>query len=264
MVKDDNIGLVFSGGGSRGSYQVGVWQALIDMGLADKISAVYGTSVGAINGAAFVQGNVQLALDIWQNINYAKVFADVPSERPRVSNRKLYLSWLKGALRNKGLDVSPLKDTIRTSLDEDLIRNSSSDFGLVTFDLKKRKALYLTKEDIPEGQLIEYIIASATFPVFQPHRIEDRLFLDGGLVDNRPLSFFKNNTVINKIIVVDVTMARHVWPNIRVKGDIDMHYVRPSRLVGSPMAFNHKRIISNLEMGYQDGRKQLARIRIGK
>lgn len=264
MGVDDNIGLVFSGGGSRGSYQIGVWQALIDMGLDHKISAAYGTSVGAINGAAFIQGNVQLALDIWQNINYAKVFADLPNERPKASNRNLYISWLKGALRNRGLDVSPLKETIRSSIEEDAIRSSPLDFGLVTFDLKKRKALYLTKEEIPEGQLVEYIIASATFPVFQPHRIEDRLFLDGGLVDNRPLSFFKNNTKINKIIVVDVTMARHVWPNVRVKGDVDMYYVRPSRLLGSPMAFDHKRIISNLNLGYQDGRKQLARISIGR
>lgn len=264
MEAEDNIGLVFSGGGSRGSFQIGVWQALIDMGLDHKISAVYGTSVGAINGAAFIQGNMQLALDIWQNINYAKVFANMPDELPSVSNRKLYLNWLKGAFRNRGVDVSPLKEMIRASIEEEAIRSSDLDFGLVTFDLKKRKALYLSKEDIPQDQLVEYIIASSTFPVFQPHRIEDRLFLDGGIVDNRPLSFFKNNTKVNKIIVVDVTMARHVWPNVRVKGDVDMYYVRPSRLLGSPMAFKHERIISNLDLGYQDGRKQLARMRVGK
>ncbi len=264
MDDSENIGLVFSGGGSRGSYQIGVWKALVEMNIADKITAVYGTSVGAINGAAFIQGDIQIALDIWQSLDYSKVFADMPQERPRVSNRKLYFEWLRGAFRNRGVNVDPLKKTIRASIEEDVIRKSPIDYGLVAFDLQKRKALYLTKEDIPDGQLVEYVIASATFPVFQPHKIEDRLYLDGGLVDNRPLGFFKHNKKVSKVIVVDVTMARHVWPNIEVKGDVDMYYVRPSRLLGSPLAFQTKRIISNLELGYQDARKQLARLRLGR
>lgn len=262
MSREKNIGLVFSGGGSRGSFQIGVWQALIDMGLNTSISAVYGTSVGAINGAAFVQNNIQLALDIWQNLNYAKVFADLPEERPSVSNRKLFYEWMKGSIRNRGLDVTPLKEVIRLGIDEDKVRSSGLDYGLVVYDLTKRKSKYLTISQIPEGQLAEYIIASATLPVFQAHRIEDSLYLDGGIVDNRPLSFLNGKKHIEKVIVVDVTMARHVWPTKRVKGDVEMYYVRPSRLLGSPLAFKEDRIISNLELGYQDARKQLAHLRV--
>lgn len=42
-------GLVFDGGGARGAYQIGAWRALSEAGV--KISAVAGTSVGALNGA---------------------------------------------------------------------------------------------------------------------------------------------------------------------------------------------------------------------
>ena len=48
--------LVLSGGGSRGAYQCGVWQALSELGI--KIDIVVGVSVGAINGAMVVQGDV--------------------------------------------------------------------------------------------------------------------------------------------------------------------------------------------------------------
>ena len=49
-------GLVFDGGGARGAYQIGAWRALSEAGV--KISAVAGTSVGALNGA--------LVWEIWR------------------------------------------------------------------------------------------------------------------------------------------------------------------------------------------------------
>ena len=47
-------GLVFDGGGARGAYQIGAWRALSEAGV--KISAVAGTSVGALNGALCLYG----------------------------------------------------------------------------------------------------------------------------------------------------------------------------------------------------------------
>ncbi|MCH5185406.1 MAG: patatin-like phospholipase family protein, partial [Oscillospiraceae bacterium] len=43
------VGVALGGGGAKGSYEVGVWQALKDMGF--NVTAVCGTSIGAINGA---------------------------------------------------------------------------------------------------------------------------------------------------------------------------------------------------------------------
>ena len=47
-------GLVLAGGGVRGAYQIGVWKALKELKI--KVSAVSGVSIGAVNGALFVQG----------------------------------------------------------------------------------------------------------------------------------------------------------------------------------------------------------------
>ncbi len=258
-MKDDlKIGLVLSGGGSRGSFQVGVWQALVDLGLSGNIISVYGTSVGAINGAAIVQDDFQLALDIWHEITYSKVFAHLPQYDSELSKRKLYLNWMRGAFLKGGLDVSPLKDLLREVIDEQIIRDSDLDYGMVVFDLTEKRAKYMVKESIPTGKLTEYVIASSTFPGFQPHRIEDHLYIDGGIYDNRPISFLRNDQDVNTIIVVDVTMARHIWPKKRVRNKVDILYVRPSRLLGSPLAFNHRRIMSNMELGYQNALIQLA------
>ncbi len=258
MTKTKNIALVFSGGGARGAYQVGVWQALIDLGISERIAGAYGTSVGAINGAAFVQQDIQLAKDIWSSLSYQRVFADFNEDTRSVRPRKRYYKWVKGTIRNRGMDVTPLKDLLRRSLNEVSIRSSPLSFGLVTYDLTNRSALYLTKPDIPQGTLVEYIIASATFPTFQPHRIGNRKYIDGGIVDNRPVGFLARDTSVDTIICVDVTMARHFWMNKKSGGRHRMIYVRPSRLLGSPLAFRKDKILRNLLMGYDDAMEQLS------
>lgn len=50
-----NTDLVLAGGGVRGAYQIGVWKALKELKI--KVSAVSGVSIGAVNGALFVQGS---------------------------------------------------------------------------------------------------------------------------------------------------------------------------------------------------------------
>ena len=47
------LGLVLAGGGGKGAYQVGVWKALSEYGLAQRVTVISGTSVGALNGALF-------------------------------------------------------------------------------------------------------------------------------------------------------------------------------------------------------------------
>ena len=53
VAKSAPLGLVLSGGGAKGAYEVGVWQALEEAGIASNITAISGTSVGAINAALF-------------------------------------------------------------------------------------------------------------------------------------------------------------------------------------------------------------------
>ena len=47
------LGLVLSGGGAKGAYEVGVWQELQSAGLSSNVTAISGTSVGALNAALF-------------------------------------------------------------------------------------------------------------------------------------------------------------------------------------------------------------------
>ena len=67
------VGLVLSGGGGKGAYQVGVWKALKEYGIAQKVTTISGTSVGGLNAALFALDAVNaISMDtvlyIWRNL----------------------------------------------------------------------------------------------------------------------------------------------------------------------------------------------------
>ena len=53
--------LVLGGGGAHGAYQIGVWQALKEHNIQFEI--ITGTSVGALNGALILQGDMEKAIN---------------------------------------------------------------------------------------------------------------------------------------------------------------------------------------------------------
>ncbi|MBO4508651.1 MAG: patatin-like phospholipase family protein [Spirochaetaceae bacterium] len=72
-VFSQEIGLVLSGGGGKGAYQVGVWKAFQEYGIAQKVTAISGSSVGGLNAALFALNEMKaISMDevlyIWQNL----------------------------------------------------------------------------------------------------------------------------------------------------------------------------------------------------
>ncbi|MBQ9537993.1 MAG: patatin-like phospholipase family protein [Treponema sp.] len=63
--KAEQVGLVLAGGGGKGAYQVGVWKALAEYGLAQRVTAISGTSVGALNATLFSCTSSEKAEQLW-------------------------------------------------------------------------------------------------------------------------------------------------------------------------------------------------------
>lgn len=68
VMRDFRYGIVFSGGGGKGAYQIGVWKYLHELGIDQKIHGVSGASVGALNSLLFLQGDYQKAEELWADI----------------------------------------------------------------------------------------------------------------------------------------------------------------------------------------------------
>lgn len=164
--------IALEGGGAKGAYQIGAWRALREVGI--RFHAVSGTSVGALNGALMVMGDLEKATEIWENIRFSQIM-DVKDEDMKnlLSLNLKDIDWkaqwefLKKTLSNRGLDVTPLRQWVEELVDEEAIRNSETEFYIQTFSLTDRKELELRAKDLKKpGEIADMLLASAYFPAF--------------------------------------------------------------------------------------------------
>ena len=250
-------GLVLDGGGARGAYQIGAWKALHEAGV--RIRGIAGTSVGALNGALICMGDVDEAEHIWKEMTFSKVM-DVDDDwmerlfQKEVPMREL-LKELMLRLRDGGIDVTPLKDLIHNVLDVDRIRSAGIDFSLLTFSLSDMKELDLTLDEIPEGLLADFLLASACLLGFKNEPLHGKTYLDGGVINNVPLNSLVKRGYRDIITVRIYGPGRE--PRVRLDEGTQVYEIAPRVHLGSIIEFQGKRSRQNLKIGYYDAKRMV-------
>lgn len=248
-------GLVLAGGGARGAYEMGTWRAIIELGI--EIEAIAGTSIGAINGALIAQGDYEKAMNLWNNAELSKG-VNLPEELSTTENLfslSNFPQLFHEIIKNGGVDITPAKLLIEESISEELVRKSNIPLGLVTFQLNNMKPVELFVEDMPEGQLIDYIMASARYPGLVKQGPDDSHYLDGGIYDNAPIGLLRKRG-INRIIVVDITQRKGIGHKEELSC-ADVIYIRPNDIkeLGEAFEFDRETNDRRMEMGYLDTKK---------
>lgn len=247
-------GLVLEGGGAKGAFQMGAWEAFRALGMT--FDAVSGTSVGALNGALYVQGDYHKAFDMWYNLKPehvingdAKVIEKLSSLDLGLEDMEALIRYASSVFSSGGLDISPLKALIATMVDEKKIRRSPMAFGIVTVSLTDFKPQEIFLDAIPSGQLGAYLLASANLPIFKMNRINGKLYIDGGFYDNLPINLLASKGV-RKIVAVELLSAGVRQP-VKVDG-LDICWITPSENIGRLLEFNPDKIHRNMRLGYYD------------
>lgn len=235
--------LVLGGGGARGSYQLGVWKALRELGIFPDI--ITGTSVGALNGALMVQDSFEQALELWKNIDTKAVFDFICDPTP--------LDYVSAFFRQGGVGRSGLSQLMKIYLQEDKIRTSSISFGMM---LARKEGLVpcpVFVEDVPSGMLSDYLMATtACFPAAQCHKIAGVEYLDGGYCDNLPVALAKEKGA-DKIITVSLDTWHARTPPFSLEHNVIPIYPRWN--LGSWLCFRKENTERNIRLGYLDAMK---------
>jgi NTE family protein len=208
--------MILSGGGARGAYEVGVlWYIFDDLtrlrgGVPPKIDILCGTSVGAINGcylAAHLADPVlglRRLVELWNELELAHVLGF--GVRQVIGLPRLLLGGGDGM----GIfDVRPMADLVQREIS----------WRAVSRCLRRQqlRALSVSCTEVATGRTVvfmqtspnlvipatapprtlfradrigpQHALASAAIPLlFPPVRIDDELYLDGGLRQNTPIA----------------------------------------------------------------------------
>jgi NTE family protein len=167
---------VLSGGASLGAVQVGMLQALHARGVRPDL--VFGASAGALN-AAWIAGDPQLEdldglVEVWAALRTRDVFPVQP------------LTGLLGFLgrRDSLISTDRLEALVARRLRFERLEDAPIPLCVVATEVTSGREVPLTT-----GNALNAIIASASIPgVFSPVKIEGRTLMDGGVVNNTPIS----------------------------------------------------------------------------
>jgi NTE family protein len=176
--RHDRVAFVFSGGGPLGALQVGAVRALVERNILPDL--VVGTSVGAINAShmAFEPSalGVQRLEDAWALL----------IEKDLFPGSGFMATWSRMLRRGDRIfDNSSLRELIETGLGSGAsFEDAQLPLGVVTTEL-------LTGEErvFTSGPILEPLLASTAMPgALPPVTIDGRRFIDGGVVNNVPIT----------------------------------------------------------------------------
>jgi NTE family protein len=175
---DDEVrtAFVLAGGGSRGAAQVGMLTELVARGI--RADRVYGASVGAVNAAAYCgeptsEGMERLA-KIWTSLRGEDVFPT-----GRVHGPWRYFQQRPSVHPNSGL-----RRIIEQGTLFDRLEDAQVPFEVVVTSLADGRERWLT-----HGPAVDALLASSAIPaLLPPVEIGGDLLIDGGVVNNVPIS----------------------------------------------------------------------------
>lgn len=272
------IGLVLTGGGGKGAYQIGIWKALTQLGIDKKITAVSGVSVGALNAVLFMNGDYQLAQNIWNGISSDNILTfngtnlllgqtkltintnDLNYLMTKINEHSLLaskdiLSWpniTTGIFSKKGL-----LDILNQNICLNKISNSKI-FGAINCTLMPWVLpKYFVINNLEASKIQSIVLASAAFPIaFGFENIDGYSYIDGGLTDNIPVTpLYKHGykTILVVHLNQKTVIDKNRFPNcniIEITPSKDL-----GKLISGTFDFDSTHAKARIELGYQDGLK---------
>ncbi len=255
-------GIVLEGGGARGSYQIGAWKALREAGI--KIRGIAGASVGALNGALMCMDDLEHAEYIWENIRYSQVMDidDQVMECVRKGDLKAIpisdvLSEAKRVLKDRGFDITPLRNLIDEVVNEEKIRSSARDLFVSAISISDWKSLIINMKDVPDGQMGDMLLASAYFPVFKSEKLGGKRYTDGGGANNVPVDVLANQGYQDLIVIRIYGPGLDTERFFTVPENVTLYHIAPRQSLGGILEFDRKKARKNMTLGYLDGKRLL-------
>ena len=185
------IALVLGGGGLKGFAHIGVLRALAERSIVPDIYA--GTSIGALISAAHISGTP-----------IEELTARAEALRKRDLFRINHMGMLLERMRSPSIYLEdPLRGLVASAVPDVTFAELPKRLLVNTVDLDRGARVVWGLPGLEEVSVRDAIYASCALPgFFPPGRVAERMCIDGGVVDNLPVSVASN--FADLVIAVDV------------------------------------------------------------
>ncbi|MGG7096970.1 patatin-like phospholipase family protein [Clostridium sardiniense] len=222
------IGLVLSGGGGKGAYELGVWKALKELGLDKYIDVFAGTSIGAFNAVLFAQDDISAAEALWDEVTMDKL---VPISKFQLIKRGIglaigshHLNLAKKYMVQKLEEGGVSKDGAREIIEDYLNVGKVKERGKICYaactELPDFTAKYFRINDYDDITAKEMIVASASLPmIYDCTEVLGGKYIDGGVADNTPIQpvYGENCDIIIVVLLSkDERVDKSLYPNTKI------------------------------------------------
>lgn len=247
--------VALAGGGARGAFQIGVWKALKELGY--EFSIVTGVSVGALNAAIFATDDFEAGVEVWENITTSKVL-DIEEELVKIDNPKRVNNLVREVVRKGGVSYKGLEALLRKYIDEDKVRASGVDIGILTVKLPGFKPVAVFQDEIEHGKLIDYMLASASlYPVMSTYDIDDEKYIDGGYYNTLPIDIAIERGA-STVVAVNLD-APGIYRKVKNR-DAAVITIRSHWDLGHTMLFDKTVAKANIRLGYLETMKSFGKL----
>lgn len=204
-----NIGIVLSGGGAKGAFEVGALSVIQNWAKKKKynISAISGTSIGSFNGAFTAAGQYDELKDMWLNWD----------KNSPINSMHWYGPYLSLLINGYMVEDGPLRALLRNKLDIESLKSSDVDYINTRVRLNDGELLLggnRNSEPKPNHEYVNEILASMAFlPARKEIRVLGELCADGGFRECVPVKPLIDNTQhkLDHLFVVLLDPAKRTW-----------------------------------------------------
>ncbi len=243
--ENKKIGLVLSGGGAKGAYQIGMLRALEEAGMRKEQLVMAGTSIGAINALLYAIGG----LDAIRNfMNGMSDFMEEFNEGSRDLTEK-YICFFE------------------ESYPDELLRENRIPIIVCAYSVEDEKPEYFKLDEMSAKNQKLIVRASSSLPAIAPAVVyHGKSYIDGGIIpggcknpapaDKIPLSALREVNDIDTYIVSFLKpedRVDHSWIR-KEKGYLESRPSAPleDRINTGTLDFSKERLKKSEEMGYNE------------
>jgi len=255
LLSAENFGLVLSGGGAKGAYQVGVWKALEDYGISNQITVISGTSVGALNAALFACSDLGEAEKLWrEEVGYSSflmpdtsTFSEVAAFAVRSAQNHLGEKNMQENPYNLSEWLNPVESELLRQLLDGVTFIADTGIGLARGTIRHLSD-YIFSEAHSDGiferdalkSILEKNISldkleKSGIDVYATAIPKDGFLIIntlGWFLGNDSVHYFKLNEQLNNTNVNDILMASSAFPLVYESSRLSANVIENGRVVG--------------------------------